>query len=231
MKRAYCPLTIFSAALLFVGLSLSCASSSSAPDGDVTEINEVTDELPVERLPELDEMNRGDLLEDIHPELQKRIRLMYALLKEEGIEIVFVSGYRPHSWFDKPNRLASWHNLGMAVDLNLRHRTSLDDATEHYSEDEHKWERIGEMAKGLGIIWGARYDDIFHFEWHPGYHARIREHEFEEFQALAGDDLDNHREVWSRFAPRFIHPDDPECFGGCIDVPDDGLRLLLEMLR
>ena len=222
---------ILSAIAVF-GLSLSCASSSpSATPSAPQQVTHDTGDLPVERLPELEEMRRGELLEDVHPELQKRIRLMYALLEEEGIEIVFVSGYRPFAWFDKPNRLASWHNLGMAVDLNLHHRRSLEEANAHYSEDRHKWERIGEMAKGLGIIWGARYDDIFHFEWHPGYHARIREHEFEEFQQLAGKELDDHREIWHRFARSEIDPDDPECFGGCIEVPDEGLRILLEILR
>ncbi len=220
------------AAIAIVGLSLSCSSSSPSPThAEARHISHDTGNLPVDRLPELEEMNRGELLEDIHPELQARIRLMYALLEKEGIEIVFVSGYRPFAWFDKPNRLASWHNLGMAVDLNLRHRRSLEEANANYAEDRHQWERIGEMAKGLGIIWGARYDDIFHFEWHPGYHARIREHEFNAFQALAGEELDDHREIWHRFTPSEMDPDDPDCFGGCIEVPDEGLQILLDLLR
>ncbi len=187
--------------------------------------------LPVTQLPELDQMRRGDLLEGVHPELRRRIKLMYALLEKEGIEIVFVSGHRPLAGFSKPNRLASWHNVGMAVDLNLAHRASLQDSTDHYDEDEDKWERIGEIAKGLGIIWGARYDDIFHFEWHPGYHSRIREHELQEFKSHGGSNLSDHDEAWHLFDAERADPTDPECFGGCYHIPDDGLRSLMEHLR
>ena len=190
-------------------------------------------DLPVDELPELDEMRRGELLEDVHPELVDRLRLMYALLENEGIEIVFVSGYRPHeNFYDAENRHASWHNLGMAVDLNLAHRDTLDEARRHYEgEDADDWQRIGEIANGLGIIWGEWFDDIFHFEWHPDYHARIRDHEYAEFRRLAGDDLDDHREVWSLFEDGDEEDDADDCSGGCHVIPDDGLRELLEKLR
>lgn len=201
----------------------ACTDNSPAAPTDA--------DLPIDDLPELEDMRRGDLLDEVHPELVDRIRLMYALLQAEGIELVFVSGHRPHAGFDRPNRLASWHHLGMAVDLNLAHRSSLDDSTAHFDDDRPKWERIGEIAKGLGIIWGKRYDDIFHFEWHPGYHSRIRDHEYEQFQRLAGDDLQNHPEVWHLFDAEHAHPDAPKCFGGCYHIPDDGLRHLLEQLR
>ena len=201
------------------------------PHGCTPASDASSSDLPVSRLPTLDEMRRGYLLEEVHPELVDRMRLMYALLEEEGIEIVFVSGYRPHAWFDRPNRLASWHNLGMAVDLNLAHRGSLEEANRHFDEDEPKWRRIEEIATGLGIIWGERYDDIFHFEWHPGFHSRIRDHEFEQFQNLAGSDLEDHDEAWHLFSPDQADPDHPQCFGGCYHIPDDGLRHLLEALR
>ena len=188
---------------------------------------------PIDELPELDEMRRGDLLEDVHPEFVDRLRLMYALLEHEGIEITFVSGYRPHeTFYDAENRHASWHNLGMAVDLNLAHRDSLEEARRHYDgEDADHWQRIGEIANGLGIIWGEWFDDIFHFEWHPDYHARIRDHEMQQFQRLAGSNLDDHTEVWSLFEDGDPEDDADNCSGGCHVIPDDGLRQLLEQLR
>lgn len=221
-------LRVFFAVPAFLLLvATACTGTSSTTTGDTPHV----DGLPFDELPELEDMRRGDLLEDVHPELVDRIRLMYAILEHEGIEIVFVSGYRPHEWFDKPPRLASWHNLGMAVDLNLAHRDSLDDAQRHFDDDEHKWRRIEHIAKGLGIIWGERYDDIFHFEWHPGFHSRIRDHEFDKFQRLAGDDLEDHTEVWHLFDPDRADPDGPECFGGCYHIPDDGLRHVLDAMR
>lgn len=208
-----------------VALPIACATAETGAHSATGDRSEA--DRPVDELPELDEMRRGDLLEGVHPEFVDRIRLMYALLEKEDIEIVFVSGYRPHKHFDKPGRLGSWHNLGMAVDLNLAHRNSL----EFYEEDEKIWERIGEVAAGLGIIWGASFDDIFHFEWHPDYYARIRDHELEKFRDLAGNELENYREVWPLFEPARADPEIEECSGGCHEIPDDGLRTLLESLR
>lgn len=211
--------------LAVVILPIACATAETGANSSTDEAGGT--KRPIDELPDLDEMRRGDLLEGLHPEFVDRIRLMYALLDEEGIEIVFVSGYRPHKNFDKPGRLGSWHNLGMAVDLNLAHRNSL----EFHDEDEETWERIGEIAAGLGVIWGASFDDIFHFEWHPDHYARIRDHELQKFREIAGDDLDNYREVWPLFEPDEADPDIEECSGGCHQIPDDGLRSLLQSLR
>ena len=218
----------------FVGLSgpTEC-DGNRRPTGDEADERSPDVDGPIDELPELDEMRRGDLLEGVHPEFVDRLRLMYALLEHEGIEITFVSGYRPHeTFYDAENRHASWHNLGMAVDLNLTHRDSLEEAQRHYDgEDADDWERIGEIANGLGIIWGEWFDDIFHFEWHPDYHARIRDHEMQQFQRLAGSDLDDYTEVWSLFGDGDQEDDADDCSGGCHVIPDDGLRQLLEQLR
>ena len=181
---------------------------------------------PVDALPPFDEIRRGNLLEGLHPELADRARLLYALLESEGIEIVFISGHRPHDPNYRPDRNASWHNLGMAFDLNIVGRTY-----SVYDEDADTWARIGEVATGLGLIWGIRYNDIWHFEWHPGYHARIRDHEFSEFKRLAGNDLRNHHRVFSLFDVEEVGLEEPHCFGGCQTIPDDGLRYLLDSLR
>ena len=226
MDRLTAPLSLFLITCMALAVfPLACATANTGANAG-SDLDSAS-ERPVDELPELDEMRRGELLEGVHPEFVDRIRLMYALLENEGIEIVFVSGYRPHKSFDRPNRLGSWHNLGMAVDLNLADRSSL----RQYDEDEEKWERIGEIAAGLGIIWGARFDDPFHFEWHPDYYARIRDHELQEFQQLAGDDLEDYQKVWPLFDPDKADPGIEECSGGCHEIPDQGLRQLLESLR
>lgn len=214
---------------LFAALLTSCqttAGPGSTRGEDRIRTSEGTFFMPFERLPDLDEMRRGELLEAVHPELVDRIRLLYALLEVEGIEITFLSGHRPYDPNYRPNRLATWHNLGMAVDLNIAGRPY-----QYFEEDEWKWERIGEIAAGLGIIWGRRYNDIFHFEWHPGYYARIRPDEFAQFQSLAGRRLQNHRALFPLFDPALVEPEEPHCFGGCLKIPDEGLRRLLEQVR
>ncbi len=182
--------------------------------------------LALSSLPEIDEIQGGRLLQGLHPELRDRARLLYGLLQQEQIEIVFISGHRPYDPNYRPNRLASWHNLGMAFDLNIVGRPYA-----YFEEDQEKWERIGELAQGLGMIWGIRYDDIFHFEWHPNFHARIRDHEFSLFQDLAGSHLTDHHEVFPLFDYHRVGAEDPTCFGGCQVIPDDDLRRLLRALQ
>ncbi|TXD33758.1 M15 family metallopeptidase [Lujinxingia vulgaris] len=187
--------------------------------------------LPPITLPDIDEIRGGNHLETIHPEIALRARLLYELLEHEGIEVVFISGHR--SWSPPGGRrLASWHHVGMAFDLNLTHRATMSEANRHYEADRKAWERIGELAEGLGIIWGARYDDIFHFEWHPGHHARMRQHEFDAFRDLAGQDLGNYRQGWSLYEDDLQSVDEtPPCLGGCYIPPDQGLSELLDSLR
>ncbi|RDV36390.1 hypothetical protein DV096_19430 [Bradymonadaceae bacterium TMQ3] len=187
--------------------------------------------LPPITLPDYGEIRGGNHLQTIHPEIALRARLLYALLQHEGIEVVFISGHR--SWSPPGGRrLASWHHVGMAFDLNLTHRATMSEANRHYEADRNQWERIGELAEGLGIIWGARYDDIFHFEWHPGHHARMRQQEFDAFRELAGQDLGNYRQGWSLYKDDLQNVDEtPPCLGGCYIPPDKGLSELLESLR
>ncbi len=188
-------------------------------------------DAPIDRLPALDDINQGHLLEDVHPEVVDRIRLLIAVLRLDDIEMRVISGYRPFEWFDYDNRLASWHNVGMAVDLLPARYATMEDANQAHQrgDDAELWDRIREVSAGLGIIWGEWFNDIFHFEWHPGYHARIRQHEFDEFTDLAGDDLDDHRQVWTLFEPDALETN-PHCAGGCPEVPDDGLRHILDNL-
>lgn len=203
----------------------------AAPDASLAAPAPPNPSLPPITLPDYDDIRGGNHLETIHPEIALRARLLYALLEHEGIEVVFISGHR--SWSPPGGRrLASWHHVGMAFDLNLTHRATMSEANRHYEADRKAWERIGELAEGLGIIWGARYDDIFHFEWHPGHHARMRQHEFDAFRDLAGQDLGNYRQGWSLYEDDLQSVDEtPPCLGGCYIPPDQGLSELLDSLR
>ncbi len=214
------------------------ASPPEQPHGDASSDSEPTDsglalkDAPIDELPPLDDIHQGHLLEEVHPEVVDRIRLLIAVLRLDDIDMQVISGYRPFEWFDYDNRLASWHNVGMAVDLLPARYRSMEEANRAHrrGEDAELWDRVRKVSAGLGIIWGEWFNDIFHFEWHPGYHARIRQHEFDRFTDLAGDDLDDHSQVWQLFEPDALEPN-PYCAGGCPEVPDDGLRHLLEHLR
>ncbi|RAL21783.1 hypothetical protein DL240_13100 [Lujinxingia litoralis] len=210
--------------------ALAGASPPGAPGADAVP-PALNPTLPPISLPPTSEIRGGHHLETIHPEIALRARLLYALLEHEGIEVIFISGYR--RWSPPGGRrLASWHHVGLSFDLNLTHRATMSEANRHYDQDKARWERIGELAEGLGIIWGARYDDIFHFEWHPGHHARMRQDEFDRFRSLAGRKLVDYRQTWELFEPeRRDEFPGPPCFGGCFTPPDAGLAELLEALR
>lgn len=210
---------------LFFAIALFSSGCATTPKKEAPS-QPLQIEFPAQELPSIEEIRRGYLLEALHPELADRARLLYLILEVEGIEIVFISGHRPYDPNYRPNRLATWHNFGLAFDLNIVGRPYA-----YFPEDEPKWERIGEIAAGLGLLWGRRYDDIFHFEWHPGYYARIRDHEFQRLQGLAGRRIQNHPAVFPLFDPHQVEPEEPSCFGGCLIIPDDGLRALLEALR
>ena len=114
----------------------------------------------------------GTHLEGLHPQLIKKARILYELAEAEGIQIKFISGYR--RFRKKRSRkagrsVASWHNFGAAFDINLLHRKSMRDALSHLDDDRSHWDKIGSIAKSLGLIWGKPWgeQEIFHFEWPP----------------------------------------------------------------
>ena len=80
---------------------------------------------------------------------------MYELAEGRNPTQVY-SGYR--RFREKRSRkagrsVASWHNFGAAFDINLLRRKSMRDALEHLSEDKAHWDKVGSIAKSLGLIW------------------------------------------------------------------------------
>ena len=120
----------------------------------------------------------------------------------EGIGLTFISGYRPY----RPKRrsggtLASWHSFGNAFDLNLSDRAGMVEALEHFESDRSRWEKIGAIAKELGLIWGLQWGkkEVFHFEWHPGQPSGIRAKTLRRLLKLAGPRGKHYRKTWSLY--------------------------------
>lgn len=192
---------------LFWGLSLSfvlhacCSSSPQAPCRRTPEINSP---IPQVKTPVL-EIRGGVHLEGIHPELSKRIRALYEQAESEGIQIRLISGYRPYRVKRKVKTggsLASWHAFGAAVDVNLHGRKGMSDALKHLDEDLKYWQRIGAIAKSLGLTWGYPWGkkEIFHFEWHPGLPDAIRAPTLKKLNAQTGGDLrGRYQDSWELF--------------------------------
>ncbi len=240
--------------LITLGLIYGCSSSQPAIDRDTgssTEaeaepvvanveesaegtsepqslLEETRAEFPVYELPEIEDIRGGELLLGLHPEFQRRARFLYAVLESEGIEVVFISGYRPVDRAYLGNRLASWHNVGLAFDLNFVGRSYT-----YYEEDAEKWSRVGQIAMyKMGIIWGDMFNDRWHFEWHPGFNTRIRPHEKERLAELAGENLEDYEKTFALFNPDLnARQGPPPCFGGCPNIPHPGLRALYDDLR
>ena len=150
------------------------------------------------------EVRGGSYLEGLHPEFVRRVRLLYEQAESEGILLRLISGYRPYrpKRDPKPNKsVASWHNFGLAIDLNMQGRKGMPDALKHLQDDMSKWRRVGELARGLGLTWGYPWgkEEIFHFEWHPGWPDAIRAPVLTKLkQVTRGELRQDYREVWSQ---------------------------------
>lgn len=145
----------------------------------------------------------GRHLAGLHPEVRRMAEALYTEARARGIEIRFISGHRAfdrHSARARQGR-ASWHNFGMAFDLNLaRHRT-MKAALAHYDADGDDWEALGAIGESLGLTWGRAWGrhEVFHFEWHPGMKAAIRRPQLDALLADAGPDGRAYRKTWHRF--------------------------------
>ena len=146
----------------------------------------------------------GTHLEGLHPLLIKKARVLYELAEAEGIQIKFISGYRR---FRKKRSLkagrsvASWHNFGAAFDINLLHRKSMRDALSHLTDDQSDWDKVGSIAKSLGLVWGKPWgeQEIFHFEWHPGHPEALRKPAFNRLTKVTGPKVENYQKAWELF--------------------------------
>jgi len=117
-------------------------------------------------------MNRLD------PGFRKRLDLFEARLREKGIRVKMVSGYRSLAEQDrlyaigrtKPGRIVtkaragySWHNYGLAADYAfvVKGRVTW----------QGPWQTFGEIARSCGFEWGGdwkRFTDRPHVQWRKG---------------------------------------------------------------
>lgn len=141
--------------------------------------------------------------QNLHPTLSAKVEQLVERSAAAGVPITLISGYRrfdPHGARAKQGK-ASWHNFGLAIDVNLRGRKSMADALAHYDQDKRKWATVGRIGQEVGLTWGAPWGraEIFHFEWHPGAPAAIRKDTLDSLLAEAGRDGKGFKQTWHRF--------------------------------
>ncbi|MCB9737490.1 MAG: hypothetical protein H6745_33335 [Deltaproteobacteria bacterium] len=111
--------------------------------------------------------DRRDYLATIHPFMRAVILRAIAESAADGHRFFVISGTRPAG---KP----SWHTFGLAVDVQIAGRRGLKEATRAYlagGAEHDAWVAFAETCERLGLYWLGRRDadEIFHFEWRPGW--------------------------------------------------------------
>jgi hypothetical protein len=109
-------------------------------------------------------MPNASYLSELTPDTRARVEELLGAASELGIEAKITSGLRScaeqtllHEKGITPvTGCRSWHVQGRAVDLYIG---SWDPAA--YAPLGARWEK-------MGGIWGGRWGDAVHFEWHPG---------------------------------------------------------------
>ena len=120
-------------------------------------------------------------LDDLTPDTKARAEALINQAAADGIELRVVSTRRtcsdqdsiyakgrtaPGSIVTHAQGCRSWHVWGRAVDfLVMENGRAVSGADSRY-------DRMGEIAKGLGMIWGGEFSwgrDAGHVEYHPGF--------------------------------------------------------------
>ncbi|MBL8785504.1 MAG: hypothetical protein JNJ59_11420 [Deltaproteobacteria bacterium] len=123
---------------------------------------------PIDRqvLPSLDRHDPRRYLQGLHPYLAAAMERALAEAKAAGFDFRVISGNRSGG---RPN----WHQMGLAVDVNLAHRKGLKEATAAYlsGQERDAWLFLASAATRYGLYWlgAVDPDEIFHFEWRPGW--------------------------------------------------------------
>lgn len=123
--------------------------------------------LPAAGLAAAGAYDRRDYLATIHPLMRAVIRRAIAESAAAGHRFRVISGTRPGG-------KASWHTFGLAVDVQIEGRKGLKEATRAFlagGEEHDAWVAFAETCERLGLYWLGRRDpdEIFHFEWRPGF--------------------------------------------------------------
>lgn len=114
---------------------------------------------------------------ELHPALAEKVQSFLDQARSEGLDVFVFEGHRSFArqqkLFEKGNNVTfanggnSFHNYGLAVDIVF-----YDQNGNPSWDQKHNWNRLGEIGKDLGLIWGgefSRIKDMAHFEYHPGY--------------------------------------------------------------
>lgn len=138
---------------------------------------------------------------NLHPTFSTKVEQLISRSAAAGVHLVPISGYRKMDLARARQGRASWHNFGLAIDLNLRGRRSMRDALAHYDEDAQRWRTVARIGGELGLIWGGDWerDEIFHFEWHPGAPSALRKDTLDRLLADAGPEGKHFKRTWPRF--------------------------------
>lgn len=143
-------------------------------------------------------------LRGLHPALAERAVALVRALAADGIAVKIIFGYTPYTPRKRsgPGGWSSWHEFGLAFDLNLEPYKSLGAARARFADDAPRWARIGAVASDLGLVWGGAWRssyDPFHFEWHPGADPVINKQDLAAFLRLAGKRGREYQRVWSLY--------------------------------
>jgi len=123
-------------------------------------------------------------LEDLHPMVHEKARLMIERCLKEGIDLLITSTYRDHASQDAlyaqgrtaPGRKVtnarggqSFHNWRVAFDVvPMRNGKPVWGTT---GEDGELWRKVGAIGKGCGLEWAGdwkRFPEFPHFQWTNG---------------------------------------------------------------
>lgn len=116
-------------------------------------------------------------LDCLHPQVRSKAKELIEKCKQRGIDISIASNpfrtvRRQQELYDqgrtKPGNivtnakpLESYHSYGLAFDIVF-------DGPEPYPPvNSWKWKVVGELGESLTLVWGGRFNDLPHFEYHP----------------------------------------------------------------
>jgi hypothetical protein len=117
-------------------------------------------------------------LDDMTPDARAAAVRFIEAASQNGIELKVVSTLRTCAEQNdiyaqgrtKPGRVVSnapgcrsWHVFGRALDVLIRN----SDGTLQLDADP-RYEVLGDIATDLGFVWGGKWGDAGHFEFHPG---------------------------------------------------------------
>ena len=82
---------------------------------------------------------------------------------KQPIDFVSISCDHPKAFvITNAKGLESYHQYRAAFDIAFKGNVP-------YPNDFAKWEKVGKIGESLGLIWGGRFNDLPHFEYHPEF--------------------------------------------------------------